>query len=82
MAEEDRAELTEKKPLVVAPVGNRASRKERAATERNAARTIEAKRKDERLLSKHLCLPADTDEILLEQIVGPNDALEPGEDFP
>jgi hypothetical protein len=68
--------------LKAVPVDNRASKKQRAATDRKAARVLEANEKDEKLMnkcSKHL--PKDLNDILLEPIVGPDEAFELGENF-
>ena len=82
MPDKDPAKLTEKTPAVVAPVRNGASQEQRAATEQSAAGASDANKKDVRLvIRKQLCLPKDLHENLLEPIVGPDNAFEPGDDF-
>jgi hypothetical protein len=69
-------------PLEVVPVGSRASKKQRAAADRNVARVTEANKKDKKLMSKYTkYLPKGLSEILPEPIVGPDDAFEPDGDF-
>jgi hypothetical protein len=79
----DPVEAAKEVPLEAAPVGGRASKKQRAATDRNAARVLEANKNDEKLTSiKHRRhLPKCLNEILPEPVLGPDDAFEPGKDF-
>ncbi len=80
--ERDPVEAVKEVPPELAWVGGRASKKQRAATDRNAARVLEANKQDEKLTSKHpRHLPKCLNEILPEPSSGPDDAFEPGREF-